>query len=160
MLFNTWSTLTLLALSTSVAASPAPIATRTDVDTPFTFSQWIEGIIADPNGSHLTAEEAIAASHMKRRSDNHVKRHPYVDCMEFIPEESSFSPANVRLVNTLFTVDQDFPILTFQLAGNRSSSLRGNASPHRRRGSHVRCTWRDRLHERQDFLPDGRCANF
>lgn len=46
---------TILALSATAAA--APTTTSTD----FTFAQWIEDIIANPQGDHLSPEEAVAA---------------------------------------------------------------------------------------------------
>jgi hypothetical protein len=50
--------LTLLALSASTVAIPT---TGTTSGTTFTFAQWIEDIIANPGGNHLTPEEAVAA---------------------------------------------------------------------------------------------------
>lgn len=47
-----------LCIAASVAAMPTiSNTTRTE----FTFTQWIEDIIADPTGSHLSPEEAVAA---------------------------------------------------------------------------------------------------
>ena len=62
--------LALLALSVSAAAVPAanpPAA-------PFTMTQWIEGIIADPAGDHLTPEEAVAAWNATRASAGSLDR--------------------------------------------------------------------------------------
>lgn len=56
MLYSSLVLSALVALSTSVAAAPsAPTSTE------FTFAQWIEDIIADPTGDHLSPEEAVAA---------------------------------------------------------------------------------------------------
>ncbi|KAF2996618.1 hypothetical protein E8E13_001820 [Curvularia kusanoi] len=54
MLYSTLLVSALAALSTSVAAAPSPAAD-------FSFAQWIEDIIADPNGSHLSPAEAVKA---------------------------------------------------------------------------------------------------
>ncbi len=54
----------LLALSAVACASAIPTAQAPDTTSttePFSFSTWIEGIIADPDGTHLTPEEAVAA---------------------------------------------------------------------------------------------------
>jgi hypothetical protein len=47
--------LAVLALAVSVTAAPATSATS------FTFAQWIEDIIANPDGDHLTPEQAVEA---------------------------------------------------------------------------------------------------
>ncbi|KAH8699359.1 hypothetical protein GQ44DRAFT_832157 [Phaeosphaeriaceae sp. PMI808] len=47
-----------LALTASVAAVPASNAAAA---VSFTFSQWIEDIIANPDGEHLSPEEAVTA---------------------------------------------------------------------------------------------------
>lgn len=44
----------LFALSASVSADPLKPSS-------FTFCQWVEDIIADPNGIHLSPSEAVAA---------------------------------------------------------------------------------------------------
>lgn len=54
----TLHTIAALTLSACVAAIPGA---RTTSTTPFTFAQWVEDIIADPNGDHLSPEEAVAA---------------------------------------------------------------------------------------------------
>jgi hypothetical protein len=48
---------TLLAIGYSVVAMPATTTTTAS----FAFSQWIEDIIADPTGNHLSPEEAVSA---------------------------------------------------------------------------------------------------
>ena len=60
-------TYALLALSTSVVAGPLK---RTN----FTFAQWIEDIIANPNGNHLSLSEAVAAIDDARASGSMLKR--------------------------------------------------------------------------------------
>ncbi|ORY13955.1 hypothetical protein BCR34DRAFT_613085 [Clohesyomyces aquaticus] len=52
-------TFAALALTVSVAA--VPTASNAAAAAPFTFSQWIEDIIANPDGQHLSPEEAVAA---------------------------------------------------------------------------------------------------
>lgn len=52
------ATLAFLAVSTSVSATPT--AEKVSV-VPFTFVQWIKDIIAEPNGDHMSPEEAVAA---------------------------------------------------------------------------------------------------
>lgn len=48
--------LAALALSALVAAIPT-----TTSPVPFTFVQWVEDILANPEGDHLSPEEAVAA---------------------------------------------------------------------------------------------------
>lgn len=48
--------LAALALAALVAAIPTTTSTA-----PFTFVQWVEDIIANPEGDHLSPEEAVAA---------------------------------------------------------------------------------------------------
>lgn len=59
--------LALLALAASATAAPTTDATSV---THFTFSQWIEGIIADPHGDHLSPEEAVAAKQAAEAAAN------------------------------------------------------------------------------------------
>ncbi|KAK4226757.1 hypothetical protein QBC38DRAFT_365764 [Podospora fimiseda] len=58
-----FSTLAFLALTPVVTAVSVPDATNTtsvttQVEQPFSISQWVEEIIANPNGTHLSAEQA------------------------------------------------------------------------------------------------------
>ena len=79
--------LALLTLSTSVAAIPTASTTSA---TPFTFVQWIEDIIANPNGDHLTPEQAVAAKNAAVAEANPLeKRAPRC--------QAEFKDANVRL---------------------------------------------------------------
>lgn len=48
-----------LYLAASVAAIPQGLSTRSE----FTISQWVEDIISNPSGTHLSPEEAVAAKH-------------------------------------------------------------------------------------------------
>ncbi|KAL1852478.1 hypothetical protein Daus18300_012159 [Diaporthe australafricana] len=48
--------LAALAFTALVAAVPTTTSTA-----PFTFVQWVEDIIANPDGDHLSPEEAVAA---------------------------------------------------------------------------------------------------
>ena len=48
--------LAALAVSALVAAIPTTTSTA-----PFTFVQWVEDIIANPDGDHLSPEEAVTA---------------------------------------------------------------------------------------------------
>lgn len=50
-------TVSLMTLSWLQAAMAVP----TTSEKPFSFAEWVEGMIANPNDQHLTAEEAIAA---------------------------------------------------------------------------------------------------
>ena len=82
MLYSSFLVSALLALSTSVAAAPsAPTSTE------FTFAQWIEDIIADPTGSHLSPAEAVAAKNAAVASNTLGKR---INC------DQSWGRANVR----------------------------------------------------------------
>ncbi|KAJ4342408.1 hypothetical protein N0V87_001026 [Didymella glomerata] len=69
MLYSSFLLPVLLALSTSVAAAPS-----TPTSTEFTFAQWIEDIIADPTGDHLSPEEAVAAKNAAVASNTLGKR--------------------------------------------------------------------------------------
>ncbi|KAH7137919.1 hypothetical protein B0J11DRAFT_500176 [Dendryphion nanum] len=66
MLHHTLAVLTVLALSASIKAVP----TAETTPAVFSFSNWIEGIIADPNGNHLTPEEAVAAARNAARASS------------------------------------------------------------------------------------------
>lgn len=61
----------LLALSASVAAVPTASNTSPVV---FSFVQWIEDIIANPDGDHLTPEEAVAAKNAAMASANPLEK--------------------------------------------------------------------------------------
>lgn len=63
-------TLALLALMPVIGAVAVPDSSVTNIarseaaDAPverFSFAKWVDGIIADPNGTHLTPEQAIEA---------------------------------------------------------------------------------------------------
>lgn len=82
MLYASFLVSVLLALSTSAAAAPS-----TSTSTEFTFVQWIEDIIADPAGDHLSPEEAVAAKNAAM-SNTLQKR---VNC------DQPWGSANVRL---------------------------------------------------------------
>jgi hypothetical protein len=78
--------LALLILSASVAA--VPTTSKTSV-VPFTFVQWIEDIIANPNGDNLTPDEAVAAKNAAYAAANQLdKRAPWC--------QDQFKSANVR----------------------------------------------------------------
>jgi hypothetical protein len=80
--------LSLIALSASVAAIPT---TGTTSAVTFTFAQWIEDIIANPDGNHLSPEEAVAAKNAAVATANPLDtRAPR--CMD----EYDWSRANVR----------------------------------------------------------------
>ncbi|KAL0943484.1 uncharacterized protein CTRU02_201371 [Colletotrichum truncatum] len=52
---------TLAALAFASFAGAAPAATQSDTVEVFSFAQWIEGIIANPDGDNLTPDEAVEA---------------------------------------------------------------------------------------------------
>lgn len=66
MVSFTFCTLATLALSACVAAIPDAAACDRAVNSTatFTFSEWIEGIIANPGGEHLTPLEAVEAKNV------------------------------------------------------------------------------------------------
>lgn len=64
-------TLALIALATSVAAIPTASTTAA---APFTFAQWVEDIIANPDGDHLTPEQAVAAKNAAVASTNSLDK--------------------------------------------------------------------------------------
>lgn len=78
-------TLAVLSLSACVAARPDA---KTTAAVPFTFVQWVEDIIADPHGDHLSPEEAVAAKNAAVVSTHLGKR---VNC------EQQWARANVSL---------------------------------------------------------------
>jgi hypothetical protein len=51
MMYYTFPALVLIALSTATAAAPTTDTNTTSV-VPFIFSQWIEDVIANPDGDH------------------------------------------------------------------------------------------------------------
>lgn len=94
-LFNIYSALPLFALCIAVIAAPAPA--DTSLETPFTFSSWIEAIIANPSGSHLTAAEAVAVANISQAVATRAKRQRqvFVWCEEQTP---TWLPANVSIL--------------------------------------------------------------
>ena len=57
------TTVALLAMSRAVGAVPTVANTITSN---FSFADWVDGIIADPDGDHLTPAQAVAAFHAGR----------------------------------------------------------------------------------------------
>lgn len=55
------STVAVLASSSVVMAMPAPASNDNGAQA-FSWENWVEGIIADPNGDHLSPEDAVEAS--------------------------------------------------------------------------------------------------
>ena len=55
------STAAVLASSSLVMARPAPASNDNGAQA-FSWENWVEGIIADPNGNHLSPEDAVEAS--------------------------------------------------------------------------------------------------
>ena len=60
--------LALTVLSTSVASQPT--------SQPFSFSQWIEDIIADPSAPHLSPYEAVQAAMATANGPSIEERNP------------------------------------------------------------------------------------
>lgn len=48
-----------LVLGLTLVAAAAPATSGTHSSTPFSYSQWVEGIIANPDGLNLSVEEVI-----------------------------------------------------------------------------------------------------
>ncbi|KAH6611781.1 hypothetical protein B0J18DRAFT_441990 [Chaetomium sp. MPI-SDFR-AT-0129] len=72
-----FTTFVLLAVCRAVGASPT--TDTTFVTSTFSFAEWVEGIIADPQGNHLTAKQAIAAFYAGRNNtvfSENVRRGP------------------------------------------------------------------------------------
>jgi hypothetical protein len=61
------TTLALLAVCHSAGAAPTTPETEL-VTSSFSFAEWVEGIIANPQGDHLTPEQAIAAFNASRNN--------------------------------------------------------------------------------------------
>ncbi|OAK97778.1 hypothetical protein IQ06DRAFT_296081 [Phaeosphaeriaceae sp. SRC1lsM3a] len=92
MYFSVYS-LSLFALilsATTISAAPAPDTTSAD-EAPFTFSSWIDGILADPNGNHLSPHEAVAAAN---RTAARLGKRAICD-----DQANHFQPANVRFLS-------------------------------------------------------------
>ncbi len=67
-------TLALLALGTVTGAVPTPEPAAAE---PFSFENWVNGIIADPEGPNLTPSEAIEAALNSTAADSTLsKRDP------------------------------------------------------------------------------------
>ena len=64
MVRRAFTTVALLAACGAVGAIPtaAPVASN------FSFVEWVDQIIADPEGDHLTPEQAVAAFYASRGS--------------------------------------------------------------------------------------------
>jgi hypothetical protein len=62
------TTVALLAVCRAVGAAPAAAAAV--VTSSFSFAEWVEQIIADPQGDHLTPEQAVAAFQAGQNSTN------------------------------------------------------------------------------------------
>ncbi|KAH7138698.1 hypothetical protein B0J11DRAFT_500900 [Dendryphion nanum] len=77
--------LSLLAMCISVTAIPSLSTSST---APFTFAQWIEDIITNPDGDHLTPEEAVAAKNAAEASRNPLTKRAW--CQE------TFTSANAN----------------------------------------------------------------
>ena len=73
----------LLALFTSVTAGPLK-------GTDFILTQWVEDVIAGPNGNHLSPSEAVAAIDEARASTSTLKR---ANC----ETSGNWGRANVRM---------------------------------------------------------------
>ncbi|KAK4185781.1 hypothetical protein QBC35DRAFT_533907 [Podospora australis] len=86
MVNRTFATVAILALTPVISAlavpepapSPIGLAVRSDAEVevqPFSFVQWVEGIIANPDGDNLTPEEAVEAwEAANNATENKVKR--------------------------------------------------------------------------------------
>ncbi|KAM5345694.1 hypothetical protein ACJ41O_011555 [Fusarium nematophilum] len=67
------STLAILASASVVAGMPSTspagslsLASNHDAQQPFSFESWVESIIANPDGDHLSPEEAVKAAEASR----------------------------------------------------------------------------------------------
>lgn len=89
-------TLAVMSLSALVMARPDAKGTTAG---PFTFAQWIEDIIADPHGDHLSPEEAVAAKNAAVAANPLEKR---VWCDQNLPRANvGFDIAQQRVSKTL-----------------------------------------------------------
>jgi hypothetical protein len=54
----------LAVILSDIAASGTPVLDTTSVgEVPCTFTSWIDGMIANPNGNHLSPDEAVDAAY-------------------------------------------------------------------------------------------------
>lgn len=89
------SVTSLFALSLSATAvSGAPALDTTSLgEVPFTFTSWIDGMIANPNGNHLSPDEAVDAAY--NGSSLQLGKRVWCDV------EASHPRTNVRLLPIL-----------------------------------------------------------
>lgn len=82
--------LAMLAISRAVGAVPTAAAA-----VPFTFGQWVEDIIANPDGDHLTADEAVQAFYASANSTQSSGRSsPLIEHIIPTPRHSNPSGTN------------------------------------------------------------------
>lgn len=85
------SVLALMASTALAAAVPATLATNAEIrSSTFSFSSWVEEIIANPDGDHLSPDEAVEAFFAAENAGSLDKR---ATCRG---DDSSVKPANVR----------------------------------------------------------------
>ena len=84
--------LAMLAISRAVGAVPTAAAAA-----PFTFGQWVEDIIANPDGDHLTADEAVQAFYASANSTQSSGRSsPLIEHIIATPRHSNPSDTNTH----------------------------------------------------------------
>lgn len=107
--------LVALALSALVAAVPTTSST-----TPFSFVQWVEDIIANPDGDHLSPEEAVAKKAAEGSHDV-VKR---ANCNQnFARADVSSKMVNVAALHTSW--NRDCRITNIFIQGNGAAYCLG-----------------------------------
>lgn len=80
----------LILSATAVSGAPA-LDTTSVGEVPFTFTSWVEGMIANPNGNHLSPDEAVDAVY--NTSSIQLGKRVWCDV------EASHPRTNVRLLS-------------------------------------------------------------
>ncbi|KAF0324836.1 hypothetical protein GQ607_008007 [Colletotrichum asianum] len=123
--------LLLLALASLTLAAAAPV--QHEVVVPFSFEKWVDGIIANPNGTNLTPEQAIEAwKRNMKRSDISIPTaqgsafHDKASCSQYV-DDDAYVPAAVELVNWLAA------------KGDKECMCRGRTTFARKRRAAISC---------------------
>ncbi|KAK1980103.1 hypothetical protein LZ30DRAFT_782986 [Colletotrichum cereale] len=95
----------LAALALAQLTGAAPTATQSNAVEVFSFSKWVDAIIANPDGDNLTPEEAVEAWHASLNEtsaaptgENLLQKRFYCNT---IPDTEAYVPDAVACINDL-----------------------------------------------------------
>ncbi|GKT40607.1 uncharacterized protein ColSpa_00788 [Colletotrichum spaethianum] len=95
----------LVAVALAQLTGATPVSTQSDAIEIFSFSKWVDGIIANPSGDNLTPEEAVEAWHA---SLNETSAAPTGENLlqkrytcNTIPDTEAYVPDAVACINDL-----------------------------------------------------------